>query len=177
MELSHNNFLRKQLVSSENYQKSTIYKEMQDVEYVLRFFTIKQFWTSFPSNNMQLAMSDFMREYRHQIDIDEARTLFNRSINSAQLIWGDQAFKRPEGSSKLIQGIYDAQIVSLGILISKGKSDLINNNATRISQAFLDLYHGNDEYQSSMRQFTSNAKNIKLRIAKTLELIQEVIEP
>ncbi|NUF85751.1 DUF262 domain-containing protein [Acinetobacter seifertii] len=176
MGLSQNSFLRNQLVSASNYEKSTIYKEMQDVEYVLRFFTIKQLWNSFPTNNMQLAMNEFMDKYRNTIDIEQAKTLFNQSIESANLIWGDQAFKRPEGSSKLIQGIYDAQMVSLGILISEGYFDLINNKTTEISQAFLNLYHSDEEYQNSMRQFTSNAKNIKLRISKTVQLIREVIE-
>lgn len=177
MELSQNIFLRKQLVSSDNYEKSTIYKEMQDVEYVLRFFTIKQFWESFPTNNMQIAMNAFMNEYRNLIVINEANSLFNDSVECAKLIWGDQAFKRPEGSSKLIQGIYDAQMVSIGILISEGYLDAIKENTTSINSAFLNLYHNDSEFQSSMRQFTSNAKNINIRISKTVELIKEVITP
>lgn len=177
MELSHNIFLRQQLVSSDNYEKSTIYKEMQDVEYVLRFFTIKEYWSNFPSNNMQLAMNDFMSSHRNSININTARENFNLAVETAKNIWGNQAFKRPEGSSKLIQGIYDAQIVSLGILIEQGYHQNIITKYPQIAEGFLSLYHSDGEYQSSMRQFTSNAKNINIRISKTIQLIEEVILP
>lgn len=175
MELSQNNFLRQQLVSSENYEKSTIYKQMQDVEYILRYFTIKEYWSNFPSNNMQIAMNMFMFVKNKNMDINLARNNFNLSIEIAELIWGGQAFKRPDGNSKLIQGIYDVQMVSIGTLIDRGLISDLKANSKNIADEFLKLYHSDSEYQNSMRQFTSNAKNINIRISKTIQLIEKVI--
>src|SRR5665647_486672 len=55
-DLSGSKYLVKQLKST---KESKIYREMIDVQYVLRFFTVKAYWDSFPGN-MDLAMDRFM---------------------------------------------------------------------------------------------------------------------
>ena len=83
---------------------------MKDAEYVLRFFTVRESWENFP-NNMRLAMDKHME--KHQFDtprsIYKSRSLFTDSIEIAQGIWGNNAFKKPGLSNPrnlLLQGVY-----------------------------------------------------------------------
>ncbi len=179
MELSENTELIKHLVSSiETYRKSTVYREMQDVEFVLRFFTVREYWENFPCNNMQFAMTQYMEEYSNTItpkQISQHRELFNKSITICNLIWEDKAFKRPDGSKKTIQGIYDSQMVSIAYFIEHGLEQRLIEKKSEIFEQFNCNYTNNFEYQNSMRQFTSNANNVKKRIEKTIDFIGKII--
>ncbi len=59
IELSENNIFRKQfnLETEKERERSKIYKEMLDVEYVLRFFTLRDSWNKF-NGNMKIAMDN-----------------------------------------------------------------------------------------------------------------------
>lgn len=179
IELSENELLVKYLVSSlETYKKSTVYKQMQDVEYVLRFFTVKHFWENFPCNNMQIAMNLYMRFATEEINIEELnqkKNLFNRSLEICNLIWEDKTFQRPDGSKKIIQGIYDSQMVSIAKYIEDGRENDLIRYKNQILAKFNDIYSSDPSYQDSIRQFTSNANNVKNRIQKTIELVGQVI--
>ncbi len=179
IELSENELLVKYLVSSlETYTKSTIYKQMQDVEYVLRFFTVKHFWQDFPSNNMQIAMNLYMRNFSENmsdLELEEKKNLFNKSLEICNLIWEDKTFQRPDGSKKIIQGIYDSQMVSIAKYIEEGREADLIKYKTQIFAKFNHAYTTDQIYQDSMRQFTSNANNVKKRIDKSIELVGEVI--
>lgn len=179
IELSENEMLVKYLVSSlETYPKSTVYKEMQDVEYVLRFFTVKHFWQDFPCNNMQIAMNLYMRnisESMSDLELEKKKKLFNKSLEICNLIWEDKTFQRPDGSKKIIQGIYDSQMVSVAKYIEEGRADDLIQHKAQIFSKFTNTYTADQIYQNSMRQFTSNANNVKKRIEKTIELIGSII--
>ncbi|WP_171495289.1 DUF262 domain-containing protein [Acinetobacter soli] len=180
MELSENKNLIKHLVSSiDTYKKSTIYREMQDVEFVLRFFTVREYWENFPCNNMQFAMTQYMEEYSNnitEIQISKNRNLFKKSIEICNLIWEDKVFKRPDGSKKTIQGIYDSQMVSISHFIENGLEQKLLDKKLEIFNEFNTQYNKDIEYQNSMRQFTSNAKNVKKRIEKTIAFIGNIID-
>ena len=179
IELSENNLLVKYLVSSlETYKKSAVYKQMQDVEYVLRFFTVKHFWEDFPCNNMQIAMNLYMRfatEKVNQAELNQKKNLFIRSLEVCNLIWEEKTFQRPDGSKKIIQGIYDAQMVSIAKYIENGRENDLIRYKDQILEKFNEAYFSDQSYQDSMRQFTSNASNVKNRIEKTIELVGQAI--
>ena len=179
IELSENNLLVKYLVSSlETYKKSAVYKQMQDVEYVLRFFTVKHFWEDIPCNNMQIAMNLYMRfatEKVNQAELNQKKNLFIRSLEVCNLIWEEKTFQRPDGSKKIIQGIYDAQMVSIAKYIENGRENDLIRYKDQILEKFNEAYFSDQSYQDSMRQFTSNASNVKNRIEKTIELVGQAI--
>jgi hypothetical protein len=61
--MSDNQYLAVQLKATHT---SKVYREMIDVQYVLRFFTVRQFWQNFPGN-MDVAMDSFMAaNYRNK---------------------------------------------------------------------------------------------------------------
>lgn len=178
--LSELDEFRRHLVRSiESYNKNRVYKEMLDVEYVLRFFTILEYWDEFPTSNMQIAMDMYMREFSEEYldnrKVEESGQLFKNALDICFLIWGDTLFQRPDGTNQLILGIYDTQMVSIAYYIKMGDRQALIDNKDLIRERFLRVYEEDLEFQDSIRQFTSNPKNIKTRISRSLALIKEAI--
>jgi hypothetical protein len=178
IELSENEYLRQQLnISDEkNRLKSKVYKEMRDVEYVLRFFTLRDYWENF-SGNMRNEMDRFMIENNNSenLDINNLKLIFNDSMELCNEIWGNRGFKRPDGRNEMIQGIFDAQAVSLSFFNANEKR-LITVNKDKIRDAFNNLYVLDKDFQISMRQFTSNIKQVDYRIRTMIRIIKESIQ-
>ena len=76
--LSENEIFRKQfnLLSEKDRERSKLYKEMTDVEYVLRFFTLRAKWQTF-NGNMRISMDNFMEENLHisQIQLNDMKII------------------------------------------------------------------------------------------------------
>jgi len=175
-QLAENGFLRQQLKIKNNLSKS--YKEMIDAEYVLRFFTLREQWDSFPGN-MARAMENHMQKHKYdkESNIEKYKVLFNSTISTAREIWGDTAFKRPDINTfrnQMLQGVYDVQMVPISLL-SENQKNLIPNNSNRIKAAFLDMYNNDIDFQSSIRQFTSNTTRVKTRISKMFDKLNEIL--
>lgn len=175
--LSENEFFRIQfnIDTEKKREKSKIYKEMLDVEYVLRFFTLRDSWDNF-NGNMKIAMDNFMeKNYRDKnLNVNELHNIFNKTIEICSKIWGDRAFKRPDGRNEIIQGIYDVQTVALSYFLNQ--EDKIIERRQLIIDRFEQLYHDDLDFQISMRQFTSNIKQVKYRINTMINLFQEILQ-
>src|SRR5690606_4879983 len=122
VKLSESNFFRKQfnLVTEKDREKSKIYKEMTDVEYVLRFFTLKDKWGNF-NGNMRVSMDNFMEENLKIYDekLNKYKNEYLKTLELCEKVWEDRAFKRPDGRNEIIQGIYDVQTVGLSYFLDK----------------------------------------------------------
>lgn len=177
VDLSENEFFRIQfnIDTDKKREKSKIYKEMLDVEYVLRFFTLRDSWDSF-NGNMKVAMDNFMeKNYRDKgFNIGELNSIFNHTLDICSRIWGDRAFKRPDGRNEIIQGIYDVQTVALSFFLNQ--EDLIIERRQQIVDRFEHLYYNDLDFQISMRQFTSNIKQVKYRIGTMISLFEEILQ-
>lgn len=175
--LSENEFFRIQfnIDTEKKREKSKIYKEMLDVEYVLRFFTLRDSWDNF-NGNMKIAMDNFMeKNYRDKnLNVNELHNVFNKTIEICSKIWEDRAFKRPDGRNEIIQGIYDVQTVALSYFLNQ--EDKIIERRQLIIDRFEQLYHDDLDFQISMRQFTSNIKQVKYRINTMINLFQEILQ-
>lgn len=176
VELSQNEFFRIQfnIDTEKSREKSKIYKEMLDVEYVLRFFTLRETWSSF-GGNMRKEMDNYMENhYRNRnIDIVGLRDLFNKTMNLCSEIWSDRAFKRPDGRNEIIQGIYDVQTVALSYFLEDWKK--LIQRKDQIVERFDQLYFQDENFQTSMRQFTSNIKQVNYRISTMKNLLENIL--
>ncbi|MDF2517446.1 MAG: hypothetical protein K0R59_2742 [Sphingobacterium sp.] len=176
VELSESIFFRKQfnLSTEKDREKSKIYKEMSDVEYVLRFFTLKDKWQNF-NGNMRVSMDIFMEENRDitQIQLKDYKHEFHKTLELCEKVWGDQAFKRPDGRNEIIQGIYDVQTIGLSQFLDK-EQEIIKKKADIVAE-FENQYFSDDEFQTSMRQFTSNIKQVNYRISKMIEILNSIL--
>ena len=96
--------------------KSSIYKEMRDAEFVLRFLTFRDDWESF-SGGMGRRLDRFMAD-NHAISSDEVQELrreFRKATEKAVAAFGSNAFRRwvPEKSfwrKQVLASAYDAEI-------------------------------------------------------------------
>jgi hypothetical protein len=160
-ELSELPYLKTQLRSS---KESKIYKEMVDVQFVLRFFTIREYWNNF-SGNMDQAMDSYMAtNYRMSIEaLSEKENEFSRALNFCEQVWGEDGFTKPDGSKRVLQGFYDVQMVCCSLLTnSEYHHALQHPNEVRLS--LLNLLQDDAIFTESISQFTSNQKSVRYRI-------------
>ena len=177
LKLSEHQFLRKQfgLENEKTRPYSKLYKEMLDVEYILRFFTLRDTWNAFPGN-MRVAMDKYMENnyLLKSADLNKLESIFNDTLEVCEIIWGNNAFQRPDGRREIIQGIFDVQTVSLSLFVENDKQKLIAKKDV-IRKNFEDKYKSDKDFEDSIRQFTSNIKQVNYRISTMNNLISDAI--
>jgi len=171
--LADNDFLKKQLKIKDHRSKP--YRMMIDAEYVLRFFTLLEHWKDF-SGNMRISMDVFMKEHRREDKdfVDNLYKQFNTSIQCCESIWGDTAFKRyanGQWRNLSLAGMYDAQMLGVSLL-SKAERKLAIQNKEQIITKTIDLLENDDQFDTSVRQFTSNPERIRYRIETMFEALK-----
>ncbi|HGM6746836.1 DUF262 domain-containing protein [Serratia sp. CY54039] len=170
-ELSENPYFNKILKASKN---STTYREMIDVQYVLRFFTIRNYWNSFPGN-MDIAMDNFMlaNSKMNKQDVSASKKLFNDALVFCETVWGDNAYLRPNGSKRIIQGFYDIQMVCSSLLTEQERMHALGN-ANAVRDALINELDNNREFTEAISQFTSNPKNLSYRISHFVNILKGI---
>ncbi|MFC0239344.1 DUF262 domain-containing protein [Rhodopseudomonas telluris] len=172
--LADQQFLRKQLKITD--EKSSAFRSMSDAEYVLRFLTLEERSENF-SGSLVREMDDFME--RHQNagteQVQKSKDLFSTAIGRCEHIWGDHAFKRPEGNGwrdQLLAGMYDAQMISVSRLSVSDFAKAANKSEKVISgtrKLFTD-----DEFDKAVRTGTNTPARIAYRIEAMTELLSSV---
>lgn len=171
IEMAENKFFKEQLNIT---TKSRIYSEMQDVQFVLRAFTVMDIWDSFPSN-MDIAMDRFMERNHdmNEAEIASKMELFLGALSFAEAVWGAEAFHREGGTKKALQGFYDIHIVPF-MLLSSAKRKHVLGKTIQVREAVKDEIETNANYLEAISQFTSNSERVRLRIGRTTELLKSV---
>ncbi|WP_375170301.1 DUF262 domain-containing protein [Marinobacter sp.] len=171
-ELSENEFIRKKLKITSS--KSAQYRNMDDLELILRFFTIHSRWKNF-GKKISVAMDDFMAQNQFG-EVHELRNIFLFSIDGCQKIWGDFAFQKPLNDGwrdQLIAPLFDAQMVAVSLLSEKRISELESNNKA-VLEATRDLYEKDSEFHKSVTQATGDSLAIRNRVSKLKQLLETV---
>lgn len=171
IDLSRNRFFAGQLKASPT---SRMFREMTDVQYVLRFFTVRQCWEDFPGN-MDKAMDSFMQSnYRASAGrVAELKQVFELSLAFCQEVWGRQAFTNPESSSRVLQGFYDVQMVCFSLLTSL-QQKRVRDAPQGARTALAELLQEDSDFSDSVKQFTSNPRNVKYRIGTYLSRLKQI---
>lgn len=170
-DLSANEYLNKQLKAT---KQSKVYREMIDVQFVLRFFTIRETWENFPGN-MDFAMDSFMTDNHRNNDsvISSLKFVYENAIEFCKQIWGDDGFMRPEGNRRVLQGFFDIQMVCSTLLTEPERANAITNKE-RVKEALIEILKTDEVFNDSVTQFTSNSGNVKYRIEKFAEILRGV---
>lgn len=170
-ELSDNEYFKSQLNSEEN---TKTYKEMIDIQYVLRFFTLLSTWDNFPGN-MDLAMDSFMAT-KIKISDDEIKDYkirFLQSLDFCEKIWGDNGFKKPNGANKVLQGYYDIQMVCSALLTSDEREKAVSNTE-KVKNALIKKLEEDEHFVSTLSEFTSNSKRVQYRIDEFHKILKDI---
>lgn len=170
-ELSETPYFVQQLRSTKD---SKNYKEMIDVQFVLRFFTIKDYWDDF-SGNMDEAMDKYMSTHLRLTNnqIQEKREVFLRALNFCEIVWGIDGFTKPDGSKRVLQGYFDVQMVCCSLLTDEEYYNAINK-AESVRQSLMNLLQNDLNFLESISQFTSNQKNVRYRIQKFKNVLSAI---
>jgi hypothetical protein len=104
------------LLGIRDRNKSAIYSEMRDAEFVLRFLTFRNNWDTF-SGGMGRKLDTFMADHHDMPmnEVEEARAAFRTAARKARVAFGENAFQRwsPEKQSwrrQVLASLYDAEI-------------------------------------------------------------------
>ena len=171
-ELSENEFIRAKLKITSS--KSAQYRNMDDLELILRFFTVHSRWQNF-GKKISKAMDEFMAENQFS-DVAPLRNLFNRSIEECREIWGEFSFQKPLNygwRDQLIAPLFDAQMVAVSLLDNARVLELKDNNEA-VLEATRDLYENDPEFRKSVTQATGDSSAIRTRISKLKEMLETV---
>jgi hypothetical protein len=162
--LSEIPFLREQLKIASD--ESPAFKNMEDAEYVLRYFALRNSWQTF-SGSLRGALDTYMAKNQHMkpAGIKTLREDFHRSLDGCRQIWGEHAFKRHTGTgwrSQFLAGMYDAEMLAVSELSKPKLAKAIANSAAAVHRtAALFASH---EFEKSVRQGTNTPSFVRNRV-------------
>lgn len=172
--LSESPFLKKQL-KIEN-KKSAAYREMNDAEFVLRFLALRSSLSTF-SGSLVREMDDFMRANRRadEAQVDALEAHFTTALGRCEAIWGDTAFRRPEGTTwrdQTLAGMYDAQMIAVSNLTEAAYLRALERRDEAIA-ATRDLFD-EDEFDKSVRTGTNTPARIRYRVESMKKVLENL---
>lgn len=175
-ELSGAPFLHQQMKIRD--ATSERYKKMQDVEYVLRFFTLREEWQEF-SGDYRRSMDKYMERHR-QMPTAELRKLarsFNAALQRCEALWGENAFKRPDGGGwrdQDLAGLYDAEMLACDAL-TQAEFVSVERQKKRVIAQTRKLF-ADSEFDSAVRQATNTPQRVHLRVERMVNMLQRLAQ-
>ncbi|SDG11835.1 Protein of unknown function DUF262 [Onishia taeanensis] len=158
-------------------KSSSAYKNMDDIEHVLRFFTLKNNWEKM-SGSLSKEMDEFMKENRNPDSkrLQEMESDFNESIKVCKDIWEDKVFLKPLGGgqwrSQLISPLYDAEMVAVSMLTRDERESAIKNKAQAV-KGVEELYK-ESSFVKSVSQATNTPSSIVTRINSMYKMLKAI---
>ncbi|HEY9246930.1 MAG TPA: hypothetical protein VIO11_08805, partial [Candidatus Methanoperedens sp.] len=161
--------------SIEEAKKIKIYQRMDDVQLVLRFFTLQDYEKI--SGNLKTSMNKYMEKGLKftEEELENHRSLFIRTIEKVYNIYENQCFMKwdPEGKVWLTISapLYDAVMYAF----SKVDIDSISGKKSKILEETKKLFE-NNEFVESIRKGTNSLEANRTRIQIFLEMLKSTTE-
>lgn len=173
--LAENEFLLKQLKIKT--KSESVFKEMTDIEVVLRFLALNESWRSF-SGDMRRNMDDFMAKNRRmkQKGIKDLKSMFDCAISRCEALWGGSAFRRYTNNNfrdQFLASIYDAEMISIYEL-SDSEFETVMQSRTKVIAATKRLFQDNT-FEEAVRVSTNTPSRVRYRIEKVGEMLREFL--
>jgi Protein of unknown function DUF262 len=171
-ELANSPFLKKQLKITS--KQSPAYIRMEDAEYVLRFFALRDTWKTF-SGSLRKELDERMIKSKGMSPqkLATSKAEFQMALGSCEAIWGEMAFRRHTGQSwrsQFLAGMYDAAMLGVCELNTK---ELANAKAkstlaiTRTAKLFQ-----NSDFERHVRQGTNTPSFVRGRVETIVTLLK-----
>jgi hypothetical protein len=173
IKLSESFFLRKQMKIKN--EKSTPYRNMDDVEMVLRFLSLEDKWEHY-GKKLAHGMDDFMAKNRNS-DTANYKKVFERSLDGCKALWGKNAFQKPVNGGwreQFIAPLYDAQMIVVSELTDDELGSLTQMSDSVI-ETTRDLFDMNPDFVKSVSQATSDSSAINTRVNILLNGVREML--
>ena len=177
LELSENNKFHQLLGVGKNKEKSAIYKEMKDAEFVLRYFTFKDNWHRF-TGGMKRNMNRYMVDHQKmsEDELKEAKIDFLRTIEAAEAAFGNYAFRRwmPEKNQwrkQILAALFDAEMFACrGLPIEE-----LRPKQSEIIKSMEDLFK-DQKFRKSIDAGTNSPTSFRERIQIVKEMLDQTID-
>lgn len=174
IELSQGNIFHSML-GVKTKEKSRIYKEMKDVELVLRFFSLKDNWMKY-AGGLKGILDTFMDKNKdmESKQVENYAKHFIETIQNVKIIFGENgSFRRwlppnKKWKQQVSAPLYDVQMISC---YKKNKNLLLANRAKIFAQ-FKKLFQ-DDYFLDSIQSSTANPKYFIYRIEKFNKIIND----
>jgi hypothetical protein len=168
--LSSSEFLKQQLkIKSDT---STAFRNMDDLEMVLRFFAISDNWNHFGTKlakGLDIYMSN--NQFINPLSLEHK---FNRALAACHDIWGNRSFQKPLETGwreQFIAPLYDAQMAAVSALSDQELESLKLNNA-QVVEKFRDLFLSDKVFAKAVNQATSDSSAINTRVSLLLNMLK-----
>lgn len=155
-------------------EKSALWKQMRDVELVLRYLTLRENWSSF-SGSLGGAMNSYLAENSMitNQEIEERISSFKETVDKVDASFGNIAFKRAsesKKSSRILATLYDAQMIALeGFTYEE-----LLNSKDRIQRSMYELLK-NTAFSNSIGAQTNTPRYVKTRISMLQEMVKSAV--
>ncbi|MBX3751030.1 MAG: DUF262 domain-containing protein [Opitutaceae bacterium] len=148
-------------------EKSTSYRSMEDVEHVLRYFTLASKWQNI-GQGLADEMDAFMVRHREASgpELLALEKQFIYSIEGCEKIFGRHAFKKPQGAGwrdQFISPLFDAEMVAVSLL-NPGQVQRVAARSDGVLQSLMDVYRDDLIFAKSVSQATNNPASVARRI-------------
>ncbi|GEK81352.1 DUF262 domain-containing protein [Agrococcus baldri] len=155
---------------------STLFKEMRDVELVLRFFAFREDWATF-SGGMAKRLDQFMADNQRasQGALDEMKSSFLGTLETVEAAFGATAFRRfnPESKSwrkPVLAALFDAQMFAA----MSWRPERLAPHAQQIQSAYEQLF-SDAEFRQAIDAATNTPARFRSRIEITRKLLTEIV--
>ena len=157
--------------------RSTIYQEMRDAEFVLRYFTFRDTWQDF-KGSMKRLMDRYMADNQHmpKNKIEELKQDFMNTVQVVERGFGEFAFRRylPEKGQwrgQVLASLYDAEMFA-----SRGLNpEQVENKKAQITAELAVLFQ-KEEFLKAISAATNNIGNFRTRVSTVLDMLREIVQ-
>lgn len=178
LDLSENPSFHK-LLGIKSRSKSKIYQEMRDAELVLRFFALKDSWTSY-AGGLKRILDSFMDDNEKMANskVELLSKEFLETLEKVEIIFGvDGSFRRwiPDNKKwkqQVSAPLFDAQMFSC---YKKSKVKL-EKNKDKILIQFKKLFTSDKQFLSSIESSTASPDRFLYRTIRVNDLINSIIQ-
>lgn len=165
-----------ELLGIRNKSRSSIYQEMRDAEFVLRFFAFQSSWNGF-SVGMKKQMDDFLanNQYAKPQELESLKLSFVGTIDTVRAAFGERAFKRwqPEKEqwrNQVLASLFDAEMFACA---QYSREQLVSKE-NQIIEGMKNLF-GLPEFRRSIDAATNTPSYFRSRIELVSEMIRRAI--
>jgi hypothetical protein len=164
------------LLNITDRNRSALYREMRDAEFVLRYFAFRDSWQDF-TRGMMRVMDDFMSDHQHMSadELEASRTDFIATLDAVAAAFGDHAFKRwvPEQRvwrRQVLASLYDAQMFAVRGL----EAGMLAEKRPAIQTGLIKLFD-DATFRASIDAATNTPRLFRTRIKMMREMVQNAI--
>jgi Protein of unknown function DUF262 len=157
--------------------KSALYREMRDAEFVLRYFAFRDSWEEFTKGMMRV-MDDFMAEHQHMdaAELAKAHEDFVATLRAVEAAFGEHAFQRwvpAQGAwrGQVLASLFDAQMFAVRGL----DPEALAGRQAAIEAGLIGLF-ADDDFRASIDAATNTPRLFRTRITLMRDMVQSALE-